>query len=321
MRSGWLRFAARSGVVTATVSAVVAVQGSLLAGTAYAVEPNVFLNGTVVHYEASNENNVVTITHVGTNIIIDDVRAMIPGLGCWTIDSTKVACADGGVTVVRVDANRGDDRVNSGMDLPVSLWGGDGDDALSGGDGDDILRGEWGSDTLRGGDGRDGVSYYGRTIDVRADLDGIRDDGYVGENDLIGTDVEDLYGGEGDDFLKGSNLPNYLYGNGGNDEIWGAGGDDEIHGADGDDWLEGNDGEDEIHGGDGNDRVRGGGSNDHLQGDAGNDRLEGGLGFDSILGGEGSDELYGEGDLDFLDGGPGGDICEDPTPWVAVSCE
>lgn len=308
---------ARAGVV----SAVVIGQGVLLAGVAQAVEPNVFLNGTTLHYEASNENNVVTITHVGTNIIIDDNQPMTPGAGCWTIDSTKVACADGGVNVVRVDANRGDDRVNSAMDLPVSLWGGDGDDLLAGGDGDDVLRGEWGQDTMRGGAGRDGVSYYGRTIDVRANLDGIRNDGYVGELDLIGTDVEDLFGGEGDDWLGGSNAANYLYGNGGNDEIWGFGGVDEIHGADGNDWLEGNDANDELYGGNGDDRARGGAGNDFVRGDAGNDYLEGGTGMDNIFGGDGSDELYGQADLDLLDGGPGGDICEDPSPWVQVSCE
>jgi Ca2+-binding RTX toxin-like protein len=321
MRSGWGRYATRTGVVTATVTAVVAVQGSLLAGTAYAAEPNVFLNGTGIHYEASNEDNVVTITHVGTNIIIDDIRALTPGAGCWTINSTKVACADGGVTAVRVDANRGDDRVNSAMDLPVSLWGGDGDDILSGGDGDDTLRGEWGSDTLRGGAGRDGVSYYGRTVDIRANLDGIRDDGYVGENDLIGSDVEDLFGGEGDDYLVGNSSANYIVGNGGDDQIRGAGGNDDIRGAEGADWLDGNDGNDEVYGGAGDDEMRGSSGNDYMAGDAGNDYLDGGSGVDTIFGGEGSDELWGGPDLDLLDGGPGGDICEDPTPWVQASCE
>ncbi len=313
MKSGWGRLLMCAGAVSALVV--------MSAGVAHAATPNVFLNGTVVHYEASNENNVVTITHVGTNIIIDDNQPMTPGAGCWAINSTKVACADGGVTAVRVDGNRGDDRINSAMDLPVSLYGGDGDDLLAGGDGDDILRGEWGSDTMRGGAGRDGVSYYGRTVDIRADLDGLADDGYVTEYDLIGTDVEDIYGGEGDDNLYGSNGNNLLQGNGGDDEIWGFGGADEIYGADGNDWIEGNDANDDLYGGNGNDRVRGGGGADAMFGDAGNDVLEGGSGFDSILGGEGSDELYGQADLDFLDGGPGGDICEDSTTWVAVSCE
>jgi Ca2+-binding RTX toxin-like protein len=303
------------------VSAAVVAQAGLWAGTAHAETANVFLNGTVLHYEASNEVNEVTVSHVGTNIIIDDSQAMIAGAGCWSIDRTKVSCAEAGVTVVRVDGNGGNDRINSAMDLPVSFWGGAGDDTLSGGDGNDTLRGGPDDDTLRGGAGRDGVSYYGEPFDVRADLDGARDDGPLGEWDLIGTDVEDLFGGEGDDVLSGNSADNYLYGNGGNDHIRGFGGEDTIYGAGGDDKVEGDDSNDQVHGGDGNDWVRGGSGNDVLLGDADDDLIEGGLGFDNLFGGAGNDELHGQGDLDLMDGGPDGDVCYDNTPWVTVSCE
>jgi Ca2+-binding RTX toxin-like protein len=302
-------------------AAVVVAQGALWSGAAHAATPNVFLNGSVLHYEASNLANAVTITHAGTNIIIDDNQPMTPGSNCWSIDGTKVACAEAGVTVVRVDGNGGNDRINSAMDLPVSFWGGPGDDELSGGDGNDTLRGGPDDDTLRGGAGRDGVSYYGETLDVRADLDGVRDDGPLGQGDLIGTDVEDLFGGEGDDTLQGSSADNYLYGNGGNDHIRGFGGEDTIYGAGGDDRVEGDDDTDQVHGGDGTDWVRGGSGNDLLYGDADDDLIEGGLGLDHLWGGAGNDELHGQGDLDFMDGGDDGDVCHDITPWVTVSCE
>ncbi|WP_117208016.1 calcium-binding protein [Allorhizocola rhizosphaerae] len=304
-----------------TVSAMVIAQGALWAGTAHAATGNVSLNGSVVHYEADNVNNLITITHVGTNIIIDDVWPMTAGVGCWTLDSTRVACADSGVTAVRVDGNDGDDRINSAMDLPVGLSGGDGDDVLSGGDGNDTLRGGPGSDTMAGDGGRDVVTYSGQLRGIQADLEGDRDDGASGEGDLIDADVEDLIGGDGDDTLRGDHGSNRLYGNGGDDTVFGRSGADTIYGGAGNDVLEGMDDDDDVYGGDGNDRIGGGNGDDFLSGEAGNDVLEGGFGFDSLLGGAGNDQLFGQGDPDFMDGGPDGDICEDSSTWVAVSCE
>lgn len=312
------RLLLRGGVVATLIVA----QGVLLATSAQAAAANVYLDGTTVEYHAGSAANVVTITHVSSNIIIDDSFALTPGTGCWSIDSTKVACADGGVTGVRVYAGAGNDRVNSAMDLPASLLGEDGDDLLAGGDGDDVLRGGAGDDRMAGGAGRDSVTYYGQTADVTADIDGVTgDDGVPGENDSIMFDVEDLFGGNGDDDLRGDGDANLIQGNGGNDTIYGFGGNDTIYGSDGDDYLDGYDGNDQVHGGDGDDRLRGWSGNDLLYGENGDDRLEGGLGVDQLYGGNDNDELYGEGDLDISDGGPDGDVCWDATPWVTISCE
>ena len=53
------------------------------------------------------------------------------------------------------DAGDGDDVVSAEGDLPVVVYGGDGDDSLIGGDADDKLEGGAGDDRLYGGDGDD----------------------------------------------------------------------------------------------------------------------------------------------------------------------
>ena len=50
-------------------------------------------------------------------------------------------------------------------------------------------------------------------------LDGVRNDGEDGELDDIGSDVENLEGGEGNDSLTGNTAGNYLAGGAGNDVL------------------------------------------------------------------------------------------------------
>lgn len=321
METNWKGLLRRGGVVGALVVA----QVSLVAAGAQAATANVYLDGTTVEYTASSAPNYVTITHVSGVIYIEDTATGVvlePGATCWRLSDHRVGCDDSGVTGVRVYGNNGNDRINSAMDLPASLWGGYGDDVLAGGDGDDTLRGGPGADRMAGDAGRDGVSYYGETAAVTADIDGVTgDDGISGEGDSIMTDVEDLYGGNGADTLRGDADANYINGNSGNDTIYGYGGNDELRGSTGNDWLDAGDGTDEVYGGDNDDRLRGGAGTDQLFGENGDDNLEGGTGFDSLYGGAGNDLLYGQGDMDLLDGGADGDVCDDPTVWAAVSCE
>jgi hypothetical protein len=147
------------------------------------------------------------------------------------------------------------------------LDGGFGDDLLDGGGGDttsrdqpgyaggagtagifwDRLDGGPGADVLRGGDGDfDSVLYSTRTEPVRANLDGLANDGQVGEGDLVAGDVEDISGGEGDDVLLGDARGNALDGAGGNDVLDGRGGfGDYAGGGNGDDTIYLQDGGDE----------------------------------------------------------------------------
>lgn len=88
-----------------------------------------------------------------------------------------------------------------------------------------------------------------------------------------GTLIENVFGGDGDDEIRGNLRDN---------ELRGGRGDDSLKGQAGRDLLEGNQGDDILEGGDGADR---------LLGDVGSDRLIGGRGNDTLSGGEGSDRF------------------------------
>ena len=126
----------------------------------------------------------------------------------------------------------GDDFIESG---PLA-------DALAGGSGNDAFRAGLGDDEMHGGDGFDAALYNDRTANVVADLDAQRDDGVavLGEQDLLG-DIEDLFGGSGDDILIGDGEINDLNGGRGSDRLEGRGGFDRLEGDDGSGVDAGND--------------------------------------------------------------------------------
>jgi hypothetical protein len=109
--------------------------------------------------------------------------------------------------------------------------GGAGDDVLDGGEGDEVFVAEAGAETVRGGAGFDWM-YYDRTETdrrpVAASLDDQPGDGVPGENDDIGSDVEALEGGWGDDRLTGSDGPDRLTAVRGVDLLDGRGGADTL---------------------------------------------------------------------------------------------
>jgi Ca2+-binding RTX toxin-like protein len=88
---------------------------------------------------------------------------------------------------------------------------------VTGGSGNDTVAGNAQANQLRGGTGVDTVTYAGRTEPLQLTLNGIADDGAAGENDLIGADVENVIGGEGNDTLAGTPSANRLLGGGGVD--------------------------------------------------------------------------------------------------------
>lgn len=189
----------------------------------------------------------------------------------WLIGGSGIDWLDGGTGDDSLVGAAGDDRIHGGPgdDKLIGLggedwltggegndWmsGGDADDYFQGGPGDDIQNGEDGDDlfvgdfeqpsgvsdrdTFLGGPGtRDRVSYDVRESMVTADLDGVADDGASGEQDTIGTDVEDLYGGLAADRLTASTAGSTLHGNAGDDTLRGRGGPDTLYGDSGDDVL------------------------------------------------------------------------------------
>lgn len=218
----------------------------------------------------------------------------------------------------KADGRNGKDSV-WGMTGNDTLHGGTGDDQLWGVEGNDRLYGDAGGDDLNGGQGRDHldagadhdwlygddpeagiaadvllggtgtdvVSYAGYTKAVTIDTDGVTgDDGQAGEHDTIGTDVESLFGGSGNDRITGTD---------GNGSFMGGDGNDVIHGGADNDWILGGDGKDEIYG------------------DAGDDSLDGGDGDNQYLP-----------FADLLNGGSNtayGDHCEKAKKDTLVGCE
>ena len=143
----------------------------------------------------------------------------------------------------------------SGVD---NLDGGLGNDRLEGGWGDDTLRGDFGSDVTLGGPGSDYVRYDDRLVRVVADLDGVTgDDGSAGEKDTIGADIENIWGGWGDDTLTGSAGANHIDGGHGADVIRGGAGNDRLDSGEGK-----TGGVDKVYGQAGDDVLGGGGYDD-----------------------------------------------------------
>lgn len=133
-----------------------------------------------------------------------------------------------------------------GLTFNNRLAGGPGNDTLQGLGGDDVLDGGTGRDSLNGGGGVDTADYASRTAALRLSLDGVANDGALGENDLIAADVENLTGGLGADLLVGNAAANVLIGNGGNDTIRGGAGNDRLTGGAGQDKLYGEAGDDTL---------------------------------------------------------------------------
>jgi Ca2+-binding RTX toxin-like protein len=215
----------------------------------------------------------------------------------------------------------------------------DGDDEMDGGAGDDALAGgpvvpsgtrifgyrtqtppavaetatPNGADTLHGGPGHDQVTYEMRLGPLDVTLDGLRNDGAPGEEDLVDLDVEALTGGPGPNRLVGSAADNRLDGAGGPDTLIGGDGMDRLEGgalAEAADDLDGGSGPDELDGGPGDDRLAGAVGSDRLMGGGGNDILDGGSDDDLVNGGAGDDALRDPSGANTLDGDTGTDLAD-----------
>lgn len=156
-----------------------------------------------------------------------------------------------------------------------------------------LVTGKAGNDMITFTDYRESDS--DKDLAYRVDLFGGSGDDNLSVNGKAKTY---LYGGMGNDTLKGGQL---------NDIIRGGGGDDRIYGASGDDILIGGDGQDKLYGLDGNDLIFAGWGDDFILGGTGNDILYGGLDNDILKGGPGNDRLFGGDGVDIFSGGPGQD--------------
>ena len=156
------------------------------------------------------------------------------------------------------------------------IKGGAGNDFLSGGGENDTLEGEAGDDTLEGGPGRDTLNGGANGVDgdtityarsaaaVRVNLGKAEYTGGDAEGDVI-SNVENIIGSAGADWLRGDVNDNRLTGGAGDDTlIGGGGGNDMLSGGEGDDTLNGGEGDDTLTGGAGADTITGGPGMDTL---------------------------------------------------------
>jgi Ca2+-binding RTX toxin-like protein len=333
--------------------AVVAASQVYFAGTANAVTGVARAGNQITVTAQANRANNIVLNPFGANFVrISDTGDTVnAGPGCFQNGPNAVLCSIVGVARIVVDAGNLNDRVTNNVARSTVLTGGLGNDVLIGGAlndtmiggfGNDVLLGRGGNDTAlalafldgrdtySGGLGSDTTSYAARFGAVNVSLNGIANDGAPGELDNNLADVENAFGGSGNDVLVGNAANNVLSGNNGNDVLSGLAGNDVLLGGNGNDVLNGGVGNDVLNGGNGNDRIFGLAGNDTISGLAGNDVVDGGLGNDVLVpgtgndtafGGLGNDRLFGvDGLRDVLNGGVGTDACFFDRIDIRISC-
>jgi Ca2+-binding RTX toxin-like protein len=185
-----------------------------------------------------------------------------------------------------------------------------------------------GNDVISGGSGnRDLIDYSGRQSPLVVTMQSGADDGQAGESDNVGSglaDIEDMYAGNGDDNITGTDNPidwNEIRGGAGNDVVAGLGGDDNLRGQDGTDTLLGGDGTDTLQGNPGNDSLDGGPGTDWItfgaapasvtanlsSGTATGDGTDTILSVENLIGSRFGDGLTGNGLGNVLEGRAGND--------------
>ncbi len=259
--------------------------------TATASTANVNVRGSILTYaaEKGGTSTLIISGEAGSLNLSDAGRGNIleAGEGCKQITEASVDCDspvdeaivdlgdDDGIDSVTaegahglrftINGGTGTDRI-AGGDREDTLDGGPGNDVLVGGDGDDTLLGgseDAGSDRLEGGPGSDlldggpGIdrAVYAASREALAITigDGPNDtDGTGSTKEDVTDTVESITGGEADDVIIGSCLPNTLAGQGGNDLLLGDPERCEVYGGD---FLGGGPGDDVMRGLGGSDKV------------------------------------------------------------------
>src|SRR3954469_20497192 len=108
----------------------------MLASTPLTVVTTPTTNGLQLRVESGNKSDSIAIVPVDGGLKVTN--------GTW---STTVS---GNFTSIRIQGGRGSDHisVDPTITIPVTIWGGLGDDTLVGGSGNDNLYGQFGTDVL-----------------------------------------------------------------------------------------------------------------------------------------------------------------------------
>ena len=286
--------------------------GAVTANAAYANDQTYYLknhyNNRIDRYIADGTGtDIVSAANETQNVFID----LTPGSWIYSGTKSQNILDDGqafigfGTYIENAVGGSGNDTL-TGNALGNNLNGGSGNDSISGGDGSDILKGSLGTDTLDGGVGSDWADYRGTSLAVTVNLatTTAQNTGGWGTDTLV--NIENVFGGLGNDSLMGNALGNTIRGGLGNDFMDGLAGGDyvdyrdittvgltidlslttaQITGAGTDTILN----FESIYSGAANDRLTGNNLANQLLAYAGNDTLSGGLGNDGLQGGVGND--------------------------------
>jgi Ca2+-binding RTX toxin-like protein len=173
--------------------------------------------------------------HIGTLFTFETARVTQVIFNC-AAGNDLVSCGNLPVRA-KLAGGAGNDSLSGGKGNDI-LFGGDGNDYMHGRDGNDTLDGEAGGDNMIGGRGVDTADYSRRTNSVIVGVGVLFDDGEVGEGDNVQSDIEVVYGGNGNDNIQTvSSGPVSLRGQGGNDTLTGGPSNDTLIGGPGQDSL------------------------------------------------------------------------------------
>ena len=237
-----------------------------------------------------------------------------------TLDSSATTFQD--ADVIYVVTYHGVNTIDAtGVNLAMTIYGGDGSDTICGGDGGNtIYGGTAGGNVIQAGAGDDTI-YGGGAV------------GSPGNTISGGVGCATIYAGGGADTITGGTGDDTIYAGAGNDTITGGYGNNEIYGGSGtgvldgsngkNNWIDGGTGDYTVYGsnlwdwpangnpgsgndwltcGTGNDTVLGGTGNSVITGGSGTDELDGGIGTNVIQSGTGTNYLSSGGLYDILDG-------------------
>lgn len=252
------------------------------------------------------------IDTVETNLSSYTLPANVENLEYTTFGSfTGIGNGEANIIVARDGAD-----TLSGLDGDDTLGGEAGNDTLDGGNGNDRLNGGAGDDILNGGAGNDiliidsfrDTATGGDGIDTIQISSGMFALGMPISPFMVAADIENASVISAASTSIRFNALDNIFGGGANiDEVFGGSGNDALYGRGGVDLLNGDDGNDRLFGEAGADQVSGGNGNDLLYGGADNDQLFGGAGVDTLYGEGGDDRLAGNDGADLLFGGAGAD--------------
>ena len=261
-----------------------------------------------------------TFTSGANSVEFSEIENAILTSGNDTLDASASNSAIG------IDAGAGDDSITGGAgdDYVIgnagndTLTGGDGANYLEGGSGDDTFVAGTGADTFDGGSGQDNIDYSASSGAVNVELGAFGNgtaalSGGDAENDSVAGGVDGVIGSAFDDTLIGHDFS-------------GTGPDaytNEIFGGDGNDYIDGAGAADSLAGDAGNDTIIGGTGADTIDGGTGDDTIYVAQG-DTVTGGDGDDTFLltdlneaGGGDV-TITGGEGGESAGDTLDFQGL---